>query len=360
MSATAEITRALNMLWCWDDYRKRRVVVRGLPYRADIEPTTRCNFACGMCQTTTWHRPRHDLTVEQFGQIVRSIPTLYNIKLVGMGEPLLNPHLFAILDAAKRHRIRVKTTTNGSLLDRDRRSALLRSGIHHIDVSIDGARPQTHNSIRRGADLDQIVADVSALVRERAGRKRPVVRVWSVAQRANISELTELVDLCSRMGVDALAVQLSVTNFGSAPVEERVRALRVPAVEEVAHAISAARRRAAAVGLPFSCGDVTYERATRPVACRWPWERTFISVEGFVCPCCLVSDPQVVNFGNLFTEPFAAIWRGREYQALRDAFRQERPPTYCKACVPEYKPCGEPSSMRPLETAAHSEGGSGP
>jgi MoaA/NifB/PqqE/SkfB family radical SAM enzyme len=354
ISATVELARALNLIRCSSDYRKRRVVVRGLPYRADIEPTTRCNFACRMCQTAQWQRPRHDLTVDQFTHIVDSIPTLYNIKLVGMGEPLLNPHFFAILQVARHRRLRVNTTTNGSLLDHRRRSALLTSGIYHIDVSIDGARPDTHNSIRPGADWEHIVANVSAFVRERGGRKRPIVRVWTVPQRDSIGELPQLVDLCNSMGVDALAAQLALTNFGSSCMEERARTLRAPATEQAAEAIRAARKRAATIGLPFSCADIAPEPATRPSVCRWPWERTFISVEGFVGPCCLVSDPEVVNFGNLFSQPFTAIWRGPEYQALREAFRCAKPPAYCRACAPDYKPSAQP---RARGFAGHAQAG---
>ena len=67
--------------------------------------------------------------------------------------------------------------------------------------------------------------------------------------------------------------------------------------------------------------------------CRWPWERTFISREGFVVPCCQVSDPELVNFGNLFTQDFRDIWRGAPYQALRRALATSHPPKYCRnAC----------------------------
>jgi len=323
--------QVLNIAGSWLDYHRRAVAPRSLPYMADIEPTTRCNFACPMCQTATWRRPRKDMPLESFRKVLDGIPTLTGIKLQGMGEPLLNPAFFEMVRMARERGIRVKATTNGSLLDPDRRRELLACGIHHVDVSLDGAVAATHEALRPGARFEQIVENLSALMVERGKGRLPRVRVWFVAQKRNLAELPALVDLCATMGVDALGVQWSVTNFGSDVVEERVREQRICEEAEARGIVAEARRRAERIGLTIP--PPPWERPPAPPKlCRWPWERTYISAEGFVCPCCLVSDPQIVHFGNLLEEDFRAIWRGKKIQGLRKALIAAKPPGYCKAC----------------------------
>ena len=41
------------------------------------------------------------LSLTQFEQILDQLPTIYRIKLVGLGEPLLNPDFFAMVAAAR-------------------------------------------------------------------------------------------------------------------------------------------------------------------------------------------------------------------------------------------------------------------
>ncbi len=69
-----------------------------LPTSIDVEPIDTCNFACDHCQVTHWTRKTTRLTTERFVSILRQLPMLRQIKLQGMGEPLLNSHLIEILE----------------------------------------------------------------------------------------------------------------------------------------------------------------------------------------------------------------------------------------------------------------------
>ena len=50
------------------------------------------------CQVTHWTRKTTRLTTERFILILRQLPMLRQIKLQGMGEPLLNRHLIEMLE----------------------------------------------------------------------------------------------------------------------------------------------------------------------------------------------------------------------------------------------------------------------
>ena len=87
------------------------------PWSVDIEPTTRCNLTCPMCQLRAWTKPRRDLSLDEFKGIVNQFPGIAGIKLQGMGEPLLNAELIDMVRWADRKNIRVRTVTNGMLMD---------------------------------------------------------------------------------------------------------------------------------------------------------------------------------------------------------------------------------------------------
>ncbi|UCC95674.1 MAG: SPASM domain-containing protein, partial [Candidatus Omnitrophota bacterium] len=55
----------------------------------------------------------------------------------------------------------------------------------------------------------------------------------------------------------------------------------------------------------------------RKLTCRWPFEKSFITVDGFVTPCCIRMDPEVINFGNIFETPFRDIWNSKQYRDIR-------------------------------------------
>src|SRR5208337_5212189 len=88
------------------------------PEFAQIEPTTQCNLNCRNCSRRFLpeHRKGISMQPKRFGELLDRIPSLKQIHLQGLGEPLLTPDLQGIIDLAKARGIRISTTTNGSLL----------------------------------------------------------------------------------------------------------------------------------------------------------------------------------------------------------------------------------------------------
>jgi len=330
------------------------------PARADIEPTTFCNFRCPHCPTTI--RPasccfgsalpeqqatnsptvrRTHLSLASFRFILGQLPTVYRIKLVGLGEPLLNPDFFDMVREARRRCVRVLTTTNGSLLDRERRRELLSCGLLHLNISIDAADPLTHARLRPGSNLEEISEGITALARERGRRRRPVIRVWHVIQRESTPEIPALVKRCVEWGVDGLLCTAKLTNFGSDSLEQIV-AQRRAVGEDLRRVLPEARRLAQAARLEFHCPDAP-PPPRKPAdgrPCRWPWSRTFITACGEVTPCPYATGPEGLLLGSLLPTDdapsghFEEAWNSLAMQHLREAIRTHRHPAFCRACYP--------------------------
>ncbi|HEB41896.1 MAG TPA: hypothetical protein ENI08_02670 [Candidatus Dependentiae bacterium] len=51
--------------------------------------------------------------------------------------------------------------------------------------------------------------------------------------------------------------------------------------------------------------------------CMWSKNSCFITVDGYVTPCCVRPDPMVFNFGNIFQKSFREIWNSNKYKKFR-------------------------------------------
>lgn len=123
-----------------------------LPTRLDIEPAARCNSRCIMCQVATWpkmKRTDQDLTVPQLVTLLDEQYGLTEVKLHGMGEPLLNSHFFDMVEVLRARHIWVRTNTNCTLLHKDEAyKRLIDCGLNEVQMSFDGATKEVFEFIR--------------------------------------------------------------------------------------------------------------------------------------------------------------------------------------------------------------------
>jgi len=324
--------RLLNWLRARNDRQERPERMTALPLGIDVEPTTRCNLRCRICQRSEAGWPELDMPVERFERVLEQMPQLEQLKLQGIGEPLLHERLFDLVRLAVRRGLRVATITNGTTLARvDQQEAILASGLEALRVSIDGATPETHAHLRPGADLAQILDDLRHLVERRRRARRPFLGIWCVGNVRNLAELTALVDLAAGAGVDELVYQADMTGWGKAEWLARVANGQIdPEQAECAARIAEARQRARERGLAFVVYEGNRFSAARP--CFWPWQSCFVSAGGYVTRCCILSDPRLHHFGRIDEWDFASIWNAAEYRELRRAIRENHIPPLCRPC----------------------------
>jgi Fe-coproporphyrin III synthase len=175
-----------------------------------IEPTTACNLCCLTCIRNSWNIPSENMADHTFASIAESLPVLPFLKQVifsGFGEPLTHPHLLDMIETVRSHGLAVTLATNGLLLSRQMSSELVRLGVERVNVSVDGADPQTYQDIR-GARLQQVSENILSFneVKQNLNSLRPSLGIEFVAMRSNVSELKDLVKLGSQWNVSHLLV----------------------------------------------------------------------------------------------------------------------------------------------------------
>ena len=125
--------------------RQARMVARAIqsrdhPILAHIVPMRRCNLSCAYCNE--YDKVSTPVPTEEMLRRIDLLATLgTQIVTISGGEPLLHPNLDEIIRAIRSHDLIATLITNGYLLTPERIERLNRSGLEHLQISIDNVNP---------------------------------------------------------------------------------------------------------------------------------------------------------------------------------------------------------------------------
>jgi len=300
-----------------------------LPSFIQLEPTTKCNFNCIMCtrKKLNPNRLNKDLTLDEFRTIIKKV-SVKRIKLQGMGEPFLNKNLHEILEEGKKCGISFTTITNGSLLHK---CLDLVPYFDSITISLDSTDEYKFKQIRVGGSLDRVISNMELVIQEKRSRGwKTEIGINSVISHLNYNEIPQLMELAYRLNLDFISI-IEVENWKT-PLEkdyyeERRFVLKArERSKEIRELVDIGRRK-------YRTIKVHYGPSTkRKQICSWPFSAAFITVDGFVTPCCIRMDPEVINFGNVFEKDFKFIWYSDKYVDFRRSFIKNTFNPICDNC----------------------------
>jgi len=315
----------------------RNTYLLSKPTSLQIEPTTRCNLRCPICQYPVWDRSGMDLSLKDFKRIIDKIPFLISLNIQGIGEPLLHKDLFAMIEYCKKKKIIVGFITNGTLLTEKISQRIVDSGVDWIGISIDSTQKETYEKLRVGACFDTVLNNIKTLVKVRGSKQKPRVLLHFTGTMENIHELPAIVILAKELGVDGVEAQ-EVQVWGKEYFEKKLSKKRLIDIEMSRKFVNRARIIAEEKGLIFYWrGGKEGETHADPLLCRQMFNSAFITVDGYVTPCAGLPDPRVVNFGNLLTQNFDEIWNSESYQKMREMRLSGKIPECCRSCTnPQY------------------------
>jgi radical SAM protein with 4Fe4S-binding SPASM domain len=284
---------------------------------------------------------------ELFTRLIDQFTGLKHLHLQGLGEPMMHPRFFEMVDYAKKRRVVVTTNTNLTLLNVRRADQCITSGLDEIHISIDGARAETYERIRVRAHHERVLRNLDLLIqaRQRMGSLTPHMKLVMVIMRQNLEELPDLVRLAHRWSMEEIFVQHLSHDFTETNLPEQYRPMRdfVQAetlleedLERIDYFFGRARQTAEELGislrLPRTRLRVHPTGTPGRQRCSWPWTGAYISYEGSAMPCCMVATPDRINFGSLAESPVVTVWNGERYQSFRDQLASDEPPEICRAC----------------------------
>ncbi len=298
------------------------------PMMLYVETTTKCNLRCIMCPRSFIPRPNRDMSFEDFKMIIDQLPHPAFLVPQGIGEPLLNPDIFQIISYSVGRGAEVSFNTNATLLTEEAARKLILSGLQVLYISIDSANEGLYRRIRPKASLAQVIENVRNLIRikEELGSRSPHLMARVVVMKENLAEIPGIIRLTKSLGIDDLAIQDLVIPDPS---------LRSSLINKAEYELLLDyKREAEGSGMRIKLEN--FNRFTKQRgSCKSPWLSPYITVEGYVTPCCMITDPAVLNFGNVYEDSLADIWNGDRFVSFRADFSKGKVPSVCKTC-PNY------------------------
>lgn len=312
------INRRVNQLEIF--LGRKKLISR--PRYAQIEPTNRCNQRCVMCPRNEpdYDTPIGDMNFKTFKRIFDQFPTVQNLLLNGLGEPLLEKELLKMIRYASSKGIKVSINSNCALIDECLAKELVDSGLHLLKISMDSTDPGLYKSIRN-APLEPVIKGIKALskARKEVGSFYPQLWFNSIIMKQNCKQIVDILKLGEKLGVDFIRFK-PIDTFDVYEDEE----LKVPEKElkrVLKESIKKARGIKVKHNLDKLLDDIKKGTYYRPegIPCYIPWNEVYIQYYGGVRLCCDFYSKKY-DVGNVLEEKFSRIWNNKKMQEIRGNF----------------------------------------
>jgi len=156
-----------------------------------------CNLGCLHCCQEAGHSMPDELSKDESLDLCRQIVGL-DVPYVAIsgGEPLLCPHIFDVCELIRGNNISLKIETNGEFINKQTAEKLASLKLRSVQISLDGATPQAHESLRVAGNWRKVISACKMLVE--CGVNTEVV---FVPTQFNIHEIADVIDMVYSLGV---------------------------------------------------------------------------------------------------------------------------------------------------------------
>jgi pyrroloquinoline quinone biosynthesis protein E len=289
------------------------------PNTIQIEVSSNCNLRCPSCSLSREVTPGRNLAAEELITILDRLSFLpKSVSLNGIGEPLINPQFFTLVDILAERNINSTFFTNGTMLTERVQDAILsRQNISYVGISCDGAQKTTFEQLRVGAKFEIWKKYVKQFLAKAHNRQpQPIQTIMStVVSKQNLSELSIILDLAKELGFRAVS-------FSDVMPNDDVAAEMAICYEDwmnpnTQSLVAKGKEMGITVSLNHKIEALPPERKLR---CFQPWDYSMISVEGDVLPCCaIVGSDKAQTMGNILAQNFQDIWNGENFRKFRQS-----------------------------------------
>jgi MoaA/NifB/PqqE/SkfB family radical SAM enzyme len=310
------------------------------PTVIDIEILTVCNLHCSNCYQQHIHRKRKpSMPLADFERLLdRLDPLLARAQEISFGsvEALLHRDFLTMIRRIRSRHTRpaIPIYTNGMLLTVDRIRPFLEHNVNTFIISLDGSRKSTVEAFKTGVDFDRVINNIRQVKKAFAGR----LHLWTnfVANRSNINELNEYVDLCFGLGIEQILISGFIA-YDAAVVDQCLYSeTGLPEIDEL---FQQAAQRAAQSGIMLHHHTTRLRRGICHVT-----RAMHVDIEGNLVPCNFLGEqiqtvlgntvnmPERIVWGNVFLDDPVSLWNGKAGHTFRQDVQRGHLPPVCGRC----------------------------
>lgn len=302
-------------------------VTPGLPIAMLAEITHRCPLACPYCSNPVeLTRAAQELPVEDWARAFRQAADLGVLQVhISGGEPGARRDLAEIVAAARDAGLYVNLITSGIGITRQRLQELDRAGVDHVQLSLQGIRPDMADRISgHPGSWDKKMAFA-----EWVTEIGFPLTINAVVHRQNMDRLPDMIALAETLG--ARRIEVATVQFhGWANLNRKAL---MPTREQAAFArqiVNDARLRLRGhMVIDYVPAD---HHAIYPKACMGGWATTGLNIapDGSVLPCHAAQTIPWMTFDNIRDRSLRDIWMQSDaFNAFRGTAWMPEP---CQSC----------------------------
>ena len=262
------------------------------------------------------------LTMELFHRILDDVKEhAHTMQFYFQGEPLLNKQLPEMIAMAHQVGLYTIVSTNAQALSRSTAEALVKSGLSHIIVSIDGFSEESYAAYRVGGSLHKALEGLQHLANAKAElHSRIRIELQVLRLRSNEHEWDWIKKNYKKLGATHLVFKTAqLYNFEHGhplmPTDERYSRYRKTADGTYVH-----KKFSRLSPLAFNLSP-----------CKRLWSGCVITTPGDVLPCCYDKDHRH-TLGNITTHSLSEIFHSNKANTLRKHILKGNLPEMCKNC----------------------------
>ena len=300
----------------------------GYPEEIQIEVTNLCNMTCAMCPRGDGSIPQNDFPIETFEALVKQNPAPKRLVLTGWGEPLLHDRFFDLVQLTNDRwpKTRVRFTTNGILLDTERRGHISGHRISGITLSADLWPERDSPPVGMEKNLHppskKIVRNMSEYCLDKNLAAQTPLIVQCLVMKENVEDIKRFIDFASEHPIEAI-------NLVRLQVEPGQTAER-PSWREEQSLIADAIRYGKEHGVPVRSVNrqhIALRLATHfDRVCMRTDDSVYITTDGVITPCCNLREYAIGTI-HRETPSIAEAWRSTQE---RQFFRRQQ--SVCGSC----------------------------
>lgn len=186
--------------------------------------THRCNLRCKICET--WEENpnvKDELTFEELKKVIAQIADWgkINVSFAG-GEPLIRKDdLLECIRFAKKMGLTTYVTTNGTFINQKVASEIIDSGLDHMQVSLDGAIPETNDYIRGKGAFKLARKALTNLMNAKIELNSPIkISITNVVTNTNLDEMLGIYEIVKDF--DLCAVDYNPYNIDTSYAKSKI------------------------------------------------------------------------------------------------------------------------------------------
>ena len=174
----------------------------------------KCTYRCQMCGVVNILQG-HELSVPEVKNtfdVIAGWGWDLTVVLTG-GEIFLRNDIFEIIQYGAAKGLKIEAVSNGALITKELADKIISSGLKNIAISLDGAKEETHDTIRQKGAFHKAISAIQNLVESKLkSGSGPQISVWVTIMRENVSELFDIIPLVKEAGVECLVYHPVIVN----------------------------------------------------------------------------------------------------------------------------------------------------